>query len=71
MKYATVREGKLVLDSGMEYRVLVLPKQETMRPELLVKLKEMVMEGLTILGPAPRRSPSMEGYPEADKNWKK
>lgn len=67
MKYATVREGKLVLDSGMEYRVLVLPKQETMRPELLVKLKEMVMEGLTILGPAPRRSPSMEGYPEADK----
>ena len=67
MKYTTVREGKLVLDSGMEYRVLVLPKQETMRPELLVKLKEMVMEGLTILGPAPRRSPSMEGYPEADK----
>lgn len=67
MKYATVREGKLVLDSGMEYSVLVLPKQETMRPELLVKLKEMVIEGLTILGPVPRRSPSMEGYPEADK----
>lgn len=66
MKYAKVENGKLKLNSGMEYRVLVLPKQKTMRPELLERIKEMVGEGLVVLGPAPERSPSLAGFPEAD-----
>ncbi|MCF0172694.1 MAG: glycoside hydrolase family 2, partial [Bacteroidales bacterium] len=37
-----------------------------MRPELLAKLKQMVSDGLVILGPAPKRSPSLQNYPEAD-----
>ena len=66
MEHARVRDGRLVLDSGMEYRVLVLPKLETMRPELLETIEKMVRDGLTILGPAPDRSPSLAGYSEAD-----
>lgn len=61
-----VQNGKLVLESGMEYSVLVLPKIETMRPELLAKLRQLVMDGLVLQGPAPDRSPSLENYPEAD-----
>ncbi len=63
---ATAKDGKLVLPSGMEYRVLVLPKIETMRPELLAKLQQLVKEGIVIEGPAPRRSPSLQDYPNAD-----
>ncbi len=70
MKYASVQDGCLVLESGMKYRVLVLPKQETMRPELLDKICDFVDKGLVILGPAPLRSPSLCGYPEADKKIK-
>lgn len=63
---AKARNGRLVLESGMEYNVLVLPKIETMRPELLAKIRQLVHDGIVIQGPAPKRSPSLENYPEAD-----
>ena len=68
---AKAREGKLVLESEMEYSILVLPKVETMRPELLAKISELVHDGAILLGPAPLRSPSLENYPEADLEVKK
>ena len=70
LKYASVKNGKLCLVSGMEYEVLVLPRQVTMRPEVAEKIASLVREGLTIVGPAPERSPSMEGYPECDRRVK-
>lgn len=66
LKQAEVKGNKLCLASGMEYRVLVLPKQKTMRPEILKKIAALVEEGLTIVGPAPETSPSMQYYPHAD-----
>lgn len=62
----SIRDGLWTLPHGTQYRILVLPKLETMRPELLERIKALVAEGGVILGPAPRRSPSMENYPEAD-----
>lgn len=64
---ASVKNGKLVLKSGMEYSVLVLPNQDTMRPEMLECIAKFVKDGLTVVGPAPVASPSLQGYPEADK----
>ena len=66
-KRVSVKNGKLVLPDGMSYRILVLPKLETMRPALLQKLKKLVQEGAIILGPSPDRSPSLQHYPFADK----
>lgn len=65
-----VKDGRLVLPDGMSYRILVLPQLETMRPELLHKIKNMVREGGAILGPAPNRSPSLQNYPAADQEVK-
>ena len=64
---ASVKDGKLVLKSGMEYSVLVLPKIKTMRPELLAAIERLVAGGLTLLGPAPEKSPSLKDYPAADR----
>ncbi|MBV5343124.1 hypothetical protein JZU68_05770, partial [bacterium] len=61
-----VKKGKLVLPDGMTYSMLVLPKIETMRPELLTKIKELVLQGAVVLGPKPKYSPSMQDYPKAD-----
>jgi hypothetical protein len=61
-----VENGRIVLSSGASYRLLVLPHRETMRPELLTKIAELVKNGANILGNAPLRSPSMENYPVAD-----
>lgn len=68
--HARVRDGKLVLDSGMEYRILVLPNQKTMRPEMLECIYGFVKDGLPILGPRPERSPSLQNFGEADRKVK-
>jgi hypothetical protein len=65
-KYMTVKKGLITLPHGTQYRILVLPKLETMRPELLVKIKQLVNDGAVVLGPAPKRSPSLQNQPEAD-----
>jgi len=62
-----VVNGRLTLPDGLSYGVLVLPKLETIRPELLQKIKELVMQGAVVLGPRPSRSPSMANYGVADK----
>ena len=67
VKRMSVKDGRLVLPDGMSYRLLVLPQVETMRPEVLKKIEELVNAGAAILGPKPMRSPSLEGFPVADK----
>lgn len=62
----TVEDGMITLPHGTQYRVLVLPKQETMRPEVLEKIKSLVNDGAIVLGPAPSYSPSLQNQPEAD-----
>lgn len=51
----------------MRYRLLVLPNQKSMRPEVLRKISELVRNGLAVYGDAPEYSPSLSDYPEADK----
>lgn len=63
-----VKNGLLVLPHGTTYRVLVLPKLETMRPETLQKIEKLVAGGGVILGPPPSCSPSLENYPQADED---
>ncbi|MDR2469907.1 MAG: glycoside hydrolase family 2, partial [Tannerella sp.] len=68
LRDASVRDGKLTLPHGTQYRVLVLPPQEDMRPEVLTKIASLVNDGAIVIGSPPRRSPSMENYPQADKD---
>ncbi|TAN38240.1 MAG: glycoside hydrolase family 2 [Verrucomicrobia bacterium] len=63
---ARVKNGRLAMPNGPAYRLLVLPPMETMRPELLRKLRDLVEAGATILGPPPKRSPSLQNYPTCD-----
>ncbi len=58
--------GRFTLPDGMSYKILVLPPLETMRPELLKKIEELVKLGGTVLGPKPLRSPSLENHTQAD-----
>lgn len=67
----SVKDGKIVLPDGMSYRILVLPKLETMRPELLLRIKDLVNQGAVVLGPAPQRSPSLTNYPQSDQQIRK
>ena len=55
---AKVNGGMITFPHGMHYRLLVLPRVETMTPRLLKKIKELADDGATILGAPPRKSPS-------------
>ena len=59
-------KGRIVLPHGTAYEVLVLPKLETMRPEMLVCIERLVNAGAFVLGPKPLRSPSLAGQPQSD-----
>jgi len=60
-------DGRLVLPDGMTYRMLVLPQIDRMTVPVLRKIRELVEGGATIVGPKPIKSPSLAGYPDADK----
>ena len=63
---ASVKDGRIAFPDGMSYRVLVLPERETMTPALLTKVRGLVAAGATVIGPRPRKSPSLAGYPGCD-----
>ena len=62
-----VRNGRVTLPSGMSYSLLILPPSETMTPEVLRKVRQLVQAGATVYGARPLRSPSLQGYPNSDR----
>jgi len=66
MERATVRKGRIAFPDGARYRVLVLPRVETMTPRLLQKIAQLVQEGATVVGRPPQKSPSLSQYPQCD-----
>ena len=67
---ATVKDHKIVFSGGASYQLLVLPIYESMTPQFLVKIGELVRMGATIVGNPPLRSPSLVGYPGCDNKVK-
>jgi hypothetical protein len=66
LRLARVENGEIALESGMRYRVLLLPDDRKMTPQLAAKLRELVHAGACIVGPPPERSPSLEETETAD-----
>ena len=67
LNHSSVRNGRLLLDSGMSYRVLVLPADVDQLPVPVArKLRDLVQAGGIVIAPRPTQSPSLEGYPQSD-----
>ncbi len=67
----SLKGNKLVLLNGMSYEVLVLPNEREVTPQVLRKIGKLVKGGAYVIGPKPLRSPSLQGYPQADEEVKK
>lgn len=63
---ASVKDGDIIFPDGMNYRLLVLPHVETMTPQLLRKIADLVEQGASVIGMPPRSSPSLSDYPQGD-----
>jgi hypothetical protein len=62
----SVKDGRLVLPDGMSYRVLMLPELDRMTLPVLRKIRSLIADGATVVGPRPRKTPGLTGYPNAD-----
>ncbi|HEX5791186.1 MAG TPA: glycosyl hydrolase [Luteolibacter sp.] len=63
---AKVVNGRIAIDNGPSYALLILPKLPTMRPEVAAAISKLVSDGASILGEEPSRSPSLSGFPGCD-----
>ena len=68
---ASVRDGKIVLPDGINYRVLVLPERDQISLPVLKKISELVKAGATVIGPKPAHAETMENFAAADAEVRK
>jgi hypothetical protein len=66
LRHTHVSNGNIVLDSGAQYRVLVLPPTQLMTPAVAQKLHDLIEAGAAVAGPRPTRSPSLVDAEHAD-----
>ncbi len=68
---ASVRDGKIYLPDGINYRVLVLPDRDQIALPVLKKIQELVVAGATVIGPKPVRGETLENFAATDAAVKK
>ena len=62
-----VENGQMVLPSGTRYRVLEISGAARFTPELAGVVRDLVRAGGTVIAPRPTASPSLTGWPQADR----
>ncbi|MBI5693976.1 MAG: hypothetical protein HZC55_28205 [Verrucomicrobia bacterium] len=68
----TVKDGRVVLPSGMSYRYLRLPDAERMTLPLARRIRDLVAAGARVVGgPRPRGTPGLTDHPRADAELEK
>ena len=58
----SARDGRIVLPGGMSYRVLILPEDNRLTLPLLRKIRDLVNEGVTVVGPKPESTPGLTEF---------
>jgi hypothetical protein len=61
-----IEQGRIRLPDGMSYRVLVMPADRRISRTLLLKLQDLVAQGMWLVGPPPLHSHGLADYPASD-----
>lgn len=64
---ADVKDGRIILPSGMEYEVLVLPNSNQMDLAVMRQILSLLQKGATIIGTRPTEIYGLIGYPEDER----
>jgi hypothetical protein len=65
-----IKDGQFVLPHGQSYRLLVLPDDRKMEPEVLARLEKLIKAGGNVYGDAPLKSYGLAEYERKDQ-WVK
>ena len=66
LERARAADGRIVLPDGMSYRVLILRADARLSLPVMRKIRDLVRQGVCVVGAKPQGSPSLMGYPESD-----
>jgi len=64
-----IKDGKLIVPGGIEYRVLVLPDHKALSMAALKKIEELLKEGAQLIGYKPESSVSLVGGEKEQKKF--
>ena len=67
----TVNDGLVTLPHGKNYKVLVLPPLKTLSLAALKKVRDLVLDGATVVGEKPTHVMSLSGRPESAATFNK
>jgi hypothetical protein len=68
---ASVKDGKIFLPDGINYRVLVLPDRNQISLPVLKKISDLVKAGATVIGPKPAHGETLGNLASTDAEVKK
>jgi hypothetical protein len=68
---ASVKDGKIFLLDGVNYRVLILPNRNQISLPVLKKISDLVKAGATVIGPQPTHGETLENFAATDAEVKK
>jgi len=79
MNQCSVKKGKIVLNNGLTYELLLLPDDQEMEPGTLERIAKLVEQGVVVAGPRPVQVPGYLNFAGkqnelvalADKVWGK
>jgi len=67
-----VKNGRITLPNGNSFSALVMNPDQPIKPDALLKIRELVEAGATLIGESPPAcSPSLKNYPDVDQEIKK
>ncbi len=66
----SIKNGRIFLPDGMNYRFLFLADQKDIALSVLKKIEQLVNEGMILIGTPPERASGLTGYPESDQEVK-
>ena len=66
-----VKNGKIIVPGGMEYRVLVLPDHGILSLDALRKVESLLSQGAAVIGYKPERFVSLTGGEKAQREFQK
>ncbi len=65
-----MKDGKIVVPGGIEYRVLVLPGHKVLSFDVLKKLESLLKQGAHVIGDNPQQFVGLSGGEKAQKQFK-
>ncbi|HVG41624.1 MAG TPA: glycosyl hydrolase, partial [Chitinophagaceae bacterium] len=66
LQRVTIKNNSLALPDGMQYKVLVLQNYKAISLEVLQKIRELVREGMVVVGAKPQQSLGLRNYADKD-----